>query len=355
MIDTMIVQYQCRNNAEYNEFYNHLDNLLKAYRLEPIHKDKKTKRHYITTAWKNDGFRKIDFHPTRNGFKHLLEIELQPIRLLQYNEHVDLADFEQYHAIAEKFNAHIAQLFGYLSALPDNLKFENWKVKRIDYAFNLHTPYVGAYIRLLHRGRTPRNYQRKAYDTSIYFHAKSKRYNFYDKHSHLLSKGDKVSMEELHRAEGILRFEVQCEKKSVEKLKDQFKLEDMSVISLWNKNIARHVLHCAIESVFDEQAFYRIDIVREKLLQDQNTADCLSVVRTIADAPTLDDAKFMYFKKHSDCKNPNKKYSRRLKQIQNIGVNPLTLPVDCGLPESVTWLSNPCHHEFFDASKDAIT
>lgn len=214
MVDTMVLYYRFPNKADYDEIYKRVDRFLKEHKLEPLHKNEKIGYHYSSMALSYDGFRQIDFFSIKAANKYhryFVEIELQPIRLLQYNERIDLSDFEQYGDIEKKFNIYIAQLLGFLNVLPADLEFANWKVKRIDYAFQFQTPYVNAYIQLLQRGLVPRNYQKAPYDTNFYAISKHKRYNFYSKHSHLLTKKE-VSSEELQRAKDVIRFEVQCEK-----------------------------------------------------------------------------------------------------------------------------------------------
>ena len=353
MIDTMVLQYQFQRKEEYKAFYTRTERFLKQRKLGGLCIVKGAENHYETDKLRKDGFLKIRFFRTEGYYRNFMEIELQPIRLLKQNEHVDLSEFEQYGTIAKKFNVHIAQLLGFGAALPERLEFGNWNVRRIDYAFQLRTPYVEAYVKLLHRGRVPKPFKKILYDTSLYLYSKSKRFNFYDKHSQLMTKKG-LSIAERQRSLEILRFEVQCEKKSIEKMKIRFGLEDMSVQSLWDKRIARHVLFRAVTSVLGEQDFYRLDAACSKLLRDSQNVEGASVMRMIAQAETIVGINERFSQKYPKFKKPDSKCKKILKSIQDSGINPIALPEDCGLPDHILCLQNPCHHEFFNESKDDL-
>ena len=350
MVDTMALYYRFPNKADYDEIYQRVDRFLKERKLEPLHKNDRVDFHYSSRALSCDGFRKIDFFSikaTNKYHRYFVEIELHPIRLLQYNEHIDLSDFGQYGDIEKKFNIYIAQIFGFLNVLPADLEFANWKVKRIDYAFQFQTPYVNAYIQLLHHGFVPRNYQKAPYDTNFYAISKHKRYNFYSKYSHLLAKNE-ITPDELQRAKNILRFEVQCEKKAIEKIEKKFCLDDTSVKNLWDKNIAQDVIYRAIQSVIGEQDFYTIDVAREKLLQKNMNGSHMQLLRLIANSSSMEEAKTIYCKKHGKLEHPQNKFKELLRDIRELGINPITLPSDFKLSDSLAYLPNPCRYEFFN-------
>ena len=353
MLDTMVLQYQFRSKEEYKEFYARAERFLKQHNLDGLHKAEDAEYHYEADSWVQDGFLRIRFFRTKKCYRNFMEITLQPIRLLKQSEHVNLSKFEEYGAIAKKFNVHIAQLLGFGAALPERLEFGNWKVGRIDYAFQIRTPYVEAYVKLLHRGMVPKGYKREVYDTSLYLYSKSKRFNFYDKHAQLMTKNG-LSGAERKSSEGILRFEVQCENDAVEKIKDRFGLDDMSVQSLWDKRIARHVLFRAVTSVLGEQDFYRLDAACSKLLRDSQNVEGASVMRMIAQAETIEGINERFAQKNPKLKNPGLKCKKLLNSIRDSGINPIALPEDCGLPNHILCLQNPCRHVFFDESKDIL-
>ena len=174
MLDTMVLQYQFRGKEEYKEFYARAERFLKQHNLDGLHKAENVEYHYESDSWAQDGFLRIRFFRTKNCYRNFMEINLQPIRLLKQNEHVNLSEFEEYGAIAKKFNVRIAQLLSFGAAMPECLEFGNWNVRRIDYAFQFRTPYVEAYVKLLHRGMVPKGYKRRVYDTSLYLYSKSK-------------------------------------------------------------------------------------------------------------------------------------------------------------------------------------
>lgn len=125
----------------------------------------------------------------------------------------------------------IAEVNNYLNRLFStvHLDIRNFSVSRMDYCFNVKTPYVGVYIDFLGRafrncnqGRRVDYVQENALYGSVYI--KTKRdyeqnerqnyvLNFYDKFDRLQyqkEQGERITAEDEERAKDILRLEVQC-------------------------------------------------------------------------------------------------------------------------------------------------
>ena len=128
---------------------------------------------------------------------------------------------------AERFNILLQRL---LPGLPD---FNSWKVRRIDYAIDISTPYVKEYIHLLKKGAFPphmdsikANYHQRP--GSLYLRSKSITVNYYDKEAQQLNqkaKGFSVPKLKLQEAHNILRLEIQCHKSRTDYLKVKYAFE----------------------------------------------------------------------------------------------------------------------------------
>ena len=116
----------------------------------------------------------------KTNFGRCLEVKLQLIRLLGENELGQLCRFEDYFSVEESFNEFWREVIGCESDLPDFIKFANWKVSRIDYAFHFRTPYLQTYPNLLQRGRVNKYFAEHEYGTSVYVTADTVNLNFYD-------------------------------------------------------------------------------------------------------------------------------------------------------------------------------
>lgn len=334
MIDTMKIKLELGKEV-FDSLFDFVNGFLVDLDLGRLRPDKNDRR-YITTKLARHGFLEIAFHKTKYGRN--LEVKLQPIRLLKENEFVELCRFEDYPAVEFAFNEFWNDVIG-SERFPDFMRFENWKVSRIDYAFQFRTPYLQTYLDLLQRGRIAKYFTEHEYATSVYATANTVNLNFYDKQAQLQSKSY-LKASDIETAKNLLRLEVQCKFDYLQKLKRKFELDGMSVRDFWDANIAEHVLRYRIKMLAGEQDFYRLDEAERKLkLQAGNNAFILcSLLRDIAQADDAQSAKENFCRKHSGISSG--KYDKLLHRLRKkFGINPLTFPADENLPAV---LKNPC-------------
>ena len=123
-----------------------------------------------------------------------------------------------------------------LPFLPD---LEGWKAHRIDFTYNIHTPYVKDYIRLMHKAdlrgfsiKRDQHGHRSMKPGSLYINNSAVTLNFYDKADEMTKAqgGSRHTSEEIQEAKDILRIEVQAgrDKLSNIKRKQEFTSKQIS-------------------------------------------------------------------------------------------------------------------------------
>lgn len=172
---------------------------------------------------------------------------------------------------------------GLLPFLP---QFRFWKVNRIDYCVNVHTPYVEEYIHLLKKGN--RRYMQDWYDRngnytqkpgSLYYVATAKRkrnrgvtVNFYNKMDEMMksfeSNGewpDDEDLEELPK--DILRLEVQCHKVKIDHLQKKYRFPDRSVPYFLDPQIAYEMISTYLKIIAGDGDYHRKSVALEMIDQ----------------------------------------------------------------------------------------
>ena len=336
MIDTMMIKLKLDKEV-FRRLFDFVNEFLLASDLGKLWFDKNAKR-YVTTKLAKHGFLEIAFHKTK--FKWYLEVKLQPIRLFRENEIVELCRFEDYYLVESGFNEFWSDVIGCESVLPDFMSFSNWKVNRIDYAFQFRTPYLQTYLDLLQRGRIDKYFTEHEYKTSVYATANTVNLNFYDKYAQLKGK-TYLKNSDIESAKNLLRLEVQCKTDYLQKLKKKFGLDEMNVREFWDVNIAQHVLTYRIKTLVGELDFYRLDVANKKLSEPtgNNSLILQSILRCIAQNANITLAKKKFCERHSGV-SPEKWDKLLCKLRKNFGINPLTFSsTEKELPPV---LKNPC-------------
>ena len=161
------------------------------------------------------------------------------------------------------------------------------------------------------------------YRDSFYLTLGRANFNFYDKYAELQNK-KYLKSEDIEKAKNILRFEIQCKNKDIQRLKNKFGLESSKVIEFWDARIAEYVLKNRIKSVFGEYDFYKFDTAKKKISQcSKNNIPLILVIDNIARSSNLAEAKANFLARHKKI-SPNK-YDKFLTKIRKLEINPITL------------------------------
>lgn len=145
---------------------------------------------------------------------YVIDARVNPSKVIYRESAIDIYKPSDYEIFQQCFN-HEIKSFN-LPFLPD---LDGWKAHRIDFTYNIHTPYVKDYIRLFHksdlRGFTIKKDQhghRSMKPGSLYINNSAVTLNFYDKQDEMQKAegGTRHTPEEISQAKDILRIEVQA-------------------------------------------------------------------------------------------------------------------------------------------------
>lgn len=165
---------------------------------------------------------------------YVIDARVNPSKVIYRESAIDIYKPSDYEIFQQCFN-HEIKSFN-LPFLPD---LDGWKAHRIDFTYNIHTPYVKDYIRLFHksdlRGFTIKKDQhghRSMKAGSLYINNSAVTLNFYDKFDEMQKAegGTRHTQEEIQQAKDILRIEVQAgrDKLSGIKRKQEFTSKQIS-------------------------------------------------------------------------------------------------------------------------------
>lgn len=345
MMDTVDLLYAFPNKYAYNCCYTVIDQLSVAYGMR-IHKDKNYGRQYITTAFKDLGFCKVTFFKTEYG--RFIKVWLKPIRFKRYRAELGLTQYSDYEGIVNTYNHWIDKIntIANYDVLPH---IDGWNVARIDYAIDIETPYVEAYLKLFNSGYVPYGYDKTiGNDKSFYMESEYAVYNFYDKIAQVKDKHgytDASIQDELgYLPSGILRLEVQCHAKTIFHLKDLFHFPDTTFKYYFQPWLAERNLKKRIMAIVGKNDFFRYNgcirlIEARKGYALSTKALCCKIMRELVRSQPnicLEDIKEIW---------PNKKqFIQLIHKIRKIGINPIPLDVCYDIIDpSLTYLDNPCN------------
>lgn len=256
----------------YNYTFTQLKNYV-TYSQHNLHPDKNTKKNKTTYQYyKTDYFNDIGisyinlcrYFGSKTG--SYIELIVNCPKLIYNGDETKLARNDDYNILEEKFN-HIIQHLNHRvfssTLLP---QLNGWQVRRIDYAFDIDTPFVNDYICIFKKGYIPKGFSLKEYyDTSFHIKSKACNYNFYNKTEELDTK------HQIHISSNILRLEVQCKADKIRKIINDYNIQDNFLYSLWNESIAKNVIAKAVNRVVDTYDFYPLNILQDKIFDSDLT------------------------------------------------------------------------------------
>ena len=179
MIDTIRIKYVFNDIIDYNKCYSAVDSLArKESKTDALHRTKK-KHIYITTAFSDYGLFEIRFFKQDKFKANVIQLNIKPSRIISPKSYLLLSNYDKDYDFVRDF---LNKFFDTINDLAKKVilpHVEDWIVSRIDYAFDIETPYVREYINFFKRGSIPTKFRNfKDYDTSIYLTSKQCRINF---------------------------------------------------------------------------------------------------------------------------------------------------------------------------------
>ena len=155
--------------------------------------------------------------------QYVIDARVNPSKVIYRESAVDIYKPSDYDIFQQCFNEEIR--FYTLPFLPP---LDGWKAHRVDFTYNIHTPYVKDYIRLMHkadlRGFSIKKDQyghRAMKAGSLYINNSAVTLNFYDKADEMTKAegGTRHTPEEIQQAKDILRIEVQASRDKLSNIK----------------------------------------------------------------------------------------------------------------------------------------
>ena len=344
MIDTICIKYKFPDDVDYNKCYGIIDDLAREKsRKHCLHKIKK--KTYSTTAFESRGFLEVRFFKQKKIKGNIIQLKLKPSRFIKKNSYFGLSNRNiDYEFIENKFN----HIIDYINDRAEEFllpRLADWKVYRIDYAFDIETFDVQKYINLFKCGFVPKGFRHyKDYETSIYMTSKNCRINFYSKLAQLRTKYDltdnKIEDELDYLPAGILRLEIQCDNEKIQQIKEKYNLAESSIELLWDEKIAYDIITHYIEAIIGEEDCYTLQETLQKLKSKYGTGRtfgrCFRLITILA---TCSDATLAKIKKEYQNKN---EFKRLIFKIRRAKVNPVVLEAICDDTDTLKVLINPC-------------
>ena len=150
----------------------------------------------------------------KSYINYVIDARVNPSKVIYRESAIDIYKPSDYSIFQDRFNQEIRSFN--LPFLPD---LDGWKAHRVDFTYNLRTPHVKEYIRLMHksdlRGFTIKRDQHGHQSMkagSLYINNSAVTLNFYDKQDEMTKAegGSRHTPEEIQEAKDILRIEVQA-------------------------------------------------------------------------------------------------------------------------------------------------
>lgn len=266
-----------------------------------------------------------------NGVQMYAEVNFS--KLAGFDNPVQLAAQADLPTIHQNFFC-LTENAPFLSYFAEQLDF--WKVHRVDYAVNCHTPEVDTYLKLLKHGdrvnRRESNTWNACYNPEYrnFYHlvrnSDGKLYytfNFYDKEAERIDRNK--GSEEVDAAKDIMRIEMQCHASKVRDLCSKFKISNVPS-SFFNYDICRYVLlDLGVNQIVKDAPFYRrsalIKWITKHTKQERRT-------RLLQIVDEVNENGGSIYKAKQD----KAKFAEDLKVMMNGGRNIITLPDRAELP-----------------------
>lgn len=319
MIHTWTITHRILSPKTFDEIYKELEVITGE-------KPRRVKEGcYVTEALREEGFTRIKLTSKKINVKYKynfmqIKITMNPLKLISRNK-LEVIKTDLLEEVKKIFLGRIKKIH---TSLP---RLDYWTINRIDYAVNINTPYVEEYIKLFQRGDKPTNFKelycsksktRKQLDGSFYLFNDSVTINFYNKENERLSQNFNKD-----GAKDLLRLEIQCKKPKTNTLKAKNKFDSRHLEHYLSQEISYQQLEYYYNKTIGTGDYYKlseaIKMVQESNYTSKTKEKLIEVLRAVSRHRSIWKAreKSQY---NVSC------FSRYLKQIRALGINPVTIP-----------------------------
>ena len=319
MLHTLMVKHRIISPKDFDEIYKGLD------KITGEKPRKANEGNYITGALKSIGFTNIQLTSKKINSKYKynfmqIKIILNPVKLLRKNK-LEVIEEDHVEKLRKVFAEEIKKIHVSLPIL------DYWTVNRIDYAININTPYVKEYIKLFQRADKPKGFKelycsksktRKQLEGSFYLYNDSVAINFYDKESERAKQDFSAD-----GAKNFLRLEVQCKSLKINTLKVKNRFNDKCLKNYISKDISFKQIEHYYNNTIGGGDYYKlseaISMVQASNYTNVTKKKLTEVLKAINKHRSI-------WKAREKIKYSSSCFNRYLKQLREIGINPVTIP-----------------------------
>lgn len=200
----------------------------------------------------------------------------------------------------------------------------NWTLNRIDYAFQFMTHHYKEYMYLIKK--VAQQEKRREYKNSLYIIEKSHVINFYDK----TQKNMHYSYNEDELDKHVIRFEVQCKKEYLQRLKKDYGISLLNLESFWDIHLARETVLNKMNKYIKGGDYYNITSGKRILskLYGQTKVQKLVLLLecSIHNSTLLESLPFLYSNISRGEVTAKQVKRNLLPALSKAGINPLAIP-----------------------------
>lgn len=304
-----------------------------------------------------------------SSFKgYYVEAIINPKLLGGIIDYINASTFSDMEAAIKKFNLEAK------SISPTLKDFYHYHIKRVDYCINFALDELvpgcspEQIMKLIKRGDMPPYYKEwKEYDpiahrtktkkSSFYLVNPSVNINCYMKYEELLERSQKyegsgysqITLEMLDEAKDIIRFEVQCKYHKMYTLNNRAEESGNCRINKYESLLSDETCHETIDYYFkkfigigDWYTMYQaIRTIKFNSFNSQKEKRLVNALKFVNDCHSLAEAKTAYQG------NDLKAFERAIKELSNLGINPVIIPKNWGIKHIPNLL-----HAYFDKVQD---
>jgi hypothetical protein len=328
MVDMMYLS-RALTLSEYNESFKKLQAYSKDHKVSHQLRNKDSRgRCYVTNGFSSIGFQEIKLRKGK-GTVSYIEIRFRPQLSFNPRGYYKLTRLDEFKAVEESFNYAMRDILN----LPVP-RFSEWNVKRIETAVDIRVKpsMIPVYIALFKKGFIPEYFLSNnitckylSSELNLYLMGKKNTVNWYNRFETLRLKDKKSTKEyaDFSETKGILRIETQWRdyNKSVAE-------------ALEFREIKKRVLKF-YEIIVGTGDYYTLDVAIQKIEKTVQRSskfyELIRLLKLIHACGSIHEAKSHYLK-GKDRKAAADKFSKRINQIRNFGINPVVLDDDLGIP-----------------------
>lgn len=273
-----------------------------------------------------------------------IEVIMNPMRLLNPDDYYQLADIRHSEAIYREFKNVFKPINNEFNKDKRNklLKFkygnlDAYKFKRVDFAVNIETEEIENYMKLIKRGNIPNGFhQYIEYDKSskrskppkdsFYLVGKNKArkatvtINCYNKGKQL--KNEKLPCDK--RAKHTIRFEVQCHYNKTYTITMGEAFKKRGFLHILSEEVSDDILRYYNKKTIGFGEYYTfpkaLEIIRSKRMKQKRKEALIEALEIVNEKRGIWKAR--------EAVSDKIEFDKKIKEIHELGVNPVTIPVN---------------------------